>query len=123
MSEGIDVGSPDDIQEGTALVVEPGESGFDEPIAVFHTETGCFFALNDTCTHEEASLAEGWIEGDTVECPLHSSSFDLRSGKVLCLPATEDARTHKVEVSEGRVVLYPGVDADQATHANGSSAD
>ena len=117
MTEGIVVGSPDEIEEGTARVVEPEDSGFDEPIAVFHTESGCFFALNDTCTHEEASLAEGWIEGDTVECPLHSSSFDLRTGKVLCLPATVDALTHKVAVEEGRVVLYPGVAADDAARA------
>ncbi|MEA5455049.1 non-heme iron oxygenase ferredoxin subunit [Sinomonas sp. JGH33] len=114
MSDGIDVGRLDEIDEGTARVIEPEESGFDEPIAVFHTETGCVFALDDTCTHEEASLAEGWIEGDTVECPLHSSSFDLRTGRVLCLPATQSARTHKVEVADGRVVLYPGVDAEDA---------
>jgi 3-phenylpropionate/trans-cinnamate dioxygenase ferredoxin subunit len=123
MSDGIDVGSPDEIEEGTARVVEPEESGFDQPIAVFHTETGCFFALNDICTHEEASLAEGWIEGDTVECPLHSSSFDLRSGKVLGLPATEDARTHRVEVEDGRIVLYPGRDAEQAARPSGPSAE
>lgn len=113
MSEGIVVGSTQDIEEGSAKVVEPEESGFEEPIAVFHTETGCFFALNDTCTHEEASLAEGWIEGEDVECPLHSSTFSLRTGKVQCLPATEDARTHKVEVREGQIVLFPGTDADE----------
>lgn len=123
MSEGIDVGSPDEIEEGTARVVEPEESGFDEPIAVFHTETGCFFALDDTCTHEEASLAEGWIEGETVECPLHSSSFSLRSGKVLCLPATQDARTHKVELAGGRVVLYPGLDAEEAVRVSEERAE
>ncbi|MCH6472495.1 non-heme iron oxygenase ferredoxin subunit [Sinomonas terrae] len=118
MREGIDVCGPDEIEEGTARVIEPEESGFDESIALFHTETGCFFALDDRCTHEDASLAEGWIEGETVECPLHSSSFSLRTGKVLCLPATRDARTHRVEVAGGRVVLYPGVDADGAARAN-----
>lgn len=112
MSEGFVVGGMEDIEEGTAKVVEPEESGFDEPIAVFRTETGCFFALNDTCTHEEASLADGWIEGEDVECPLHSSTFSLRSGKVKGLPATEDARTHRVEVRDGQVVLFPGIDAD-----------
>ncbi|MDQ4490072.1 non-heme iron oxygenase ferredoxin subunit [Sinomonas sp. ASV486] len=112
MSEGIVVGSTGEIEEGTAKVVEPEESGFAEAIAVFHAETGCFFALNDTCTHEEASLAEGWIEGEEVECPLHSSSFSLRTGKVTCLPATVDARTHRVEVRDGQIFLYPGADAD-----------
>lgn len=57
-------------------------------------------------------LAEGWIEGEEVECPLHSSSFSLRTGKVTCLPATVDARTHKVEVRDGQIVLFPGTDAD-----------
>lgn len=112
MSDGIVVGSTEDLEEGTAKVVEPEESGFSEAIAVFHAETGCFFAINDTCTHEEASLAEGWIEGEQVECPLHSSSFSLRTGKVLCLPATVDTRTHKVEVRDGQIVLFPGTDAD-----------
>ena len=112
MSEGIVVGGTDEIEEGTAKVVEPEESGFSEAIAVFHADTGCFFALNDTCPHEEASLAEGWNEGEEVECPLHSSSFNLRTGKVTCLPATEDTRTHRVEVRDGQVVLFPGTDAD-----------
>ena len=43
------------------------------PIAVFHTEEGELFAIDDTCTHQDASLADGWVEGCEVECPLHAS--------------------------------------------------
>ena len=39
--------------------------------ALFHTEDG-FLAVDDTCTHQDASLAGGWLEGCFVECPLHA---------------------------------------------------
>ena len=53
----------------------PGEAirvDTDPPIAVFHTEEGELFALDDTCSHQQASLADGWIEDCHVECPLHA---------------------------------------------------
>jgi len=114
MSQIVDVAGVGDIPEGEAVVVagEDNETGRD--IAVFHAEDGNFYALDDECTHETASLAEGWIEGDRVECPLHATEFCLRTGKVLCLPATQDARTHVVEVADGRVLLHPGEPVDGA---------
>jgi 3-phenylpropionate/trans-cinnamate dioxygenase ferredoxin subunit len=108
MSEAVNVGSVDDIPEGEALVVDAAETGTGEDIAVFHAEDGNFYALDDECTHETASLAEGWIEGTEVECPVHAAKFCLKDGAALCLPATRDARTHKVEVVDGRILLYPG---------------
>ena len=50
------------------------------PIAVFNAD-GELYAVDDTCTHQDASLADGWLEGCQVECPLHASCFDLRTGK------------------------------------------
>ena len=99
------VGPADQLPEGESLLVEAKDSGASEDIAVFHAEDGNFYALQDECTHEVASLSEGWIEGCEVECPLHSSSFDLRTGKVLCMPATKDARTYKVSVVDGNLEL------------------
>ncbi len=52
------------------------------PIAVFLTEEGTVHALDDTCTHQDASLAAGWVEDCRVECPLHESTFSLTSGAV-----------------------------------------
>ena len=53
----------------------PGEAtrvAADEPIAVFNVD-GDFYAIDDTCTHQDASLADGWLDGCAVECPLHAS--------------------------------------------------
>ena len=99
------VGPLDHDPEGESLLVEAKDSGASEDIAIFHAEDGNFYALQDECTHEVASLSDGWIEDCTVECPLHSSSFDLKTGKVLCMPATVDARTYKVNVVDGFLEL------------------
>ena len=73
----------------------------DPPVAIFHTEDGEVFAVDDTCTHQDASLADGWLEGAEVECPLHASRFDLRTGKVDAPPAKHPIRTHRAEVIDG----------------------
>ncbi|WP_111765509.1 bifunctional 3-phenylpropionate/cinnamic acid dioxygenase ferredoxin subunit [Nakamurella deserti] len=70
------------------------------PIAVFHTEDGEVFAIDDTCTHQDASLADGWLEGCEIECPLHASKFDLRTGEVDAPPAKVGVRTHAVTVTD-----------------------
>ncbi|WP_327114992.1 bifunctional 3-phenylpropionate/cinnamic acid dioxygenase ferredoxin subunit [Nocardia sp. NBC_01730] len=71
------------------------------PIAVFHTDDGELYAIDDTCTHQDASLADGWLEGCQVECPLHASRFDLRTGAVDAPPAKLPVRTHRVEIIDG----------------------
>jgi 3-phenylpropionate/trans-cinnamate dioxygenase ferredoxin subunit len=85
----------------------PGESTRVEaevPIAVFNAD-GELFAIDDTCTHQDASLADGWLEGCTVECPLHASCFDLRTGKPSGPPAKKPVRTHRVTVDDGAIYL------------------
>ena len=56
------------------------------PVALVATG-GEFFAIDDTCSHQDASLADGWLEGCDVECPLHASRFNLRTGAVDAPPA------------------------------------
>jgi 3-phenylpropionate/trans-cinnamate dioxygenase ferredoxin subunit len=73
-----------------------------EPIAVFNVE-GELLAVGDTCTHEDASLSEGWREGTVIECPYHMARFCLRTGRPLCLPATEALPTYGVVVIDGVV--------------------
>lgn len=75
------------------------------PVAVFHTEDGEVYAIDDTCTHQDASLADGWLEDCAVECPLHASRFDLRTGEVDAPPAKVGVRTHQVRVTDGLVYL------------------
>jgi 3-phenylpropionate/trans-cinnamate dioxygenase ferredoxin subunit len=108
MSTGIRVAAVDDIPEGEGIAISKAITSTDDDVALLRDETGCIWALNNTCTHETASLAEGWVEDGYVECPLHSSRFDLKTGEVTGLPATEDAVPHRVEVRDGEVYLYPG---------------
>ena len=107
MSEGMRVCAVDDIESGEARIVGRDVVGTGDDIAVFNDE-GDFYALDDTCTHALASLAEGWVEDATVECPLHAARFSLRTGEALSLPAVKAARCHRVQVRDGAVWLFPG---------------
>ena len=104
----IKVADLDDIPEGEGIAVPRDVTGTDDDIALLRDEDGGVFALNNTCTHEIASLAEGWVEDGRVECPLHASKFCLKTGAVEGMPATRDTVAHKVEVRDGGVWLYPG---------------
>jgi nitrite reductase/ring-hydroxylating ferredoxin subunit len=68
---------------------------------------GRFFATDDTCTHEEASLSAGSLKGELVKCPLHGSRFNVRTGEVLEEPAEEDLRTYAVRVEGGSILIGP----------------
>ncbi|NMI00180.1 non-heme iron oxygenase ferredoxin subunit [Pseudonocardia acidicola] len=88
----------DDLRGGEGVRV-PSEVG---PIAVFLVD-GEILAVQDTCTHEDASLAEGFLEDHVIECPLHGGQFDLRSGAAVCLPAQHPLRRFGVR-SDGEFV-------------------
>ncbi|MCW2724770.1 MAG: 3-phenylpropionate dioxygenase [Frankiales bacterium] len=72
------------------------------PVAVFNV-AGAVYAIDDTCTHQDASLADGWVEDCHVECPLHASTFDLRTGECTGPPAKRPVRTHPVTIAAGIV--------------------
>jgi 3-phenylpropionate/trans-cinnamate dioxygenase ferredoxin subunit len=73
-------------------------------IAVVLTE-GEVFAINDTCSHGAVSLAEGDVDGCRLECWLHGSEFDLRTGRPLSLPATEPVAVYPVKIEDGTVLV------------------
>ncbi|MGD9995674.1 MAG: bifunctional 3-phenylpropionate/cinnamic acid dioxygenase ferredoxin subunit [Ilumatobacteraceae bacterium] len=91
----------DALADGEAVVVERDDG---PPVAVFRVDHE-FFAVDDTCTHDNYSLADGYIDGPIVECPLHMAKFDVRTGKVLCLPATRDLAAYPVKVEAGVVFV------------------
>ena len=73
-------------------------------IAVFHLDDDSWHATDNVCTHAFALLTEGFLEGDTIECPLHAGRFDVRSGKGLCAPIDADLASYPVRV-DGTDVL------------------
>lgn len=84
------------------------------PLAVFNVD-GELFCIDDTCTHQDASLADGYLEGCAVECPLHASVFDLRTGVPEGPPARRPVRTHEVVVRDGTVLVVPTPLAEAAS--------
>lgn len=116
MSEGIKVADVGEIDDEEAIVVPAETNGTGHDIAVFFSDEK-YYALNDICTHEYAQLSDGWIEGDEVECPIHSARFSLCTGAALCLPASQPATTHQVEVRGDEVWLLPGVPVEGAAGA------
>ena len=59
---------------------------------------GAYYAFDDTCTHEQCSLAEGDLAGTTVVCMCHGAEFDVRTGKVLAPPAPSPVKVYPVRV-------------------------
>ena len=66
---------------------------------------GEYFATQDTCSHEDASLATGSLHGDLVKCPLHGSRFNVRTGQVLDEPAEENLKTYPVKIDGERICV------------------
>lgn len=63
------------------------------------------FAIEDTCTHSEASLSEGEVTGTKIECWLHGAEFDLRTGVALSLPATQGVKIFGVRINDDFVSI------------------
>jgi len=80
-------------------------------VAVFKIEDRAY-AIADRCSHAEASLSEGEVFDDEVECPRHGATFDITSGAALTLPATKPVATYSAAVRDGEVFVStnPGED-------------
>lgn len=101
----VNAGSSVAVPEGETIGVAVG--GRD--IALFKVK-GEVFATSNFCTHGHALLCEGYLEGHEIECPLHQGRFDIRSGKAMCAPLTQDIRTYPVKIENGRVFVDLGTD-------------
>lgn len=73
-------------------------------IAIFRVD-GELYALDDHCSHGDASLSEGWVEGGCVECPLHQARFNLRTGEAESGPAWEPVRSYKLRIDRADVFV------------------
>jgi metal-sulfur cluster biosynthetic enzyme/nitrite reductase/ring-hydroxylating ferredoxin subunit len=84
----------------TTDLSDPGKmlSEVDDRIVVLMKVGGDFFCLDDVCTHDGGPLSDGSLDDHTIACPRHGAKFDIKSGKALTMPATEDTIAHEVQI-------------------------
>ena len=87
-----------EVGDGERLLIEIDE----KPIAVFNI-AGKYFAIDDICSHDEGPLADGDLDGRSIECPRHGARFDLENGKVLSMPAVTDIAAYPVRVMDDEI--------------------
>lgn len=108
MAQTVNLGPADQLPEGEVMQVTAEQTGHSGDIAVVHAEDGGYFALDDECSHEAVSLSDGFVEEQTLECPMHASAFCLKTGVPETPPAMSPVKTHLVTVEDGDLVLHPG---------------
>jgi nitrite reductase/ring-hydroxylating ferredoxin subunit len=90
-----------DVSPGGVRRIEvPGRA----PIAIFNV-AGTFYATDDTCTHGQASLADGVFDEHVIECPFHAGTFDVRSGDALTFPCVLALSSYPVRIEGSDVVV------------------
>ena len=76
--------------------------------ALYRTADDRYFATDGLCTHEFAELADGFVIGTIIECPLHNGRFDFTTGEAKGAPACVNLATYPVKVEGGRILLKVG---------------
>ena len=89
-----------DIPSDAAL--ETGAAG--QALALYRVQ-GEVFCTSNLCTHSDAFLSDGYLEGYEIECPLHGARFDIRNGRAMCPPAGSDVACYAVKVEQGEVMV------------------
>ena len=89
----------DELPVGHARAVEVGG----EPICLVRVDEATVKAVHDTCSHQQYSLAEGWVEENSIECNLHGSTFNLDTGQPESLPAVKPIPVYPCAVSDGAI--------------------
>ena len=97
-----------DVAPGTVKAFAVGAA----MLAVYHID-GTFYATDDECTHAAASLADGLLEGDVIECCMHMGSFHVPTGNVVAPPCEVPLRTYQV------VLMGDDIFADLGRNAAG----
>lgn len=98
--EYVEIAPASELPSGERLFVEVA----DRAIVIFNI-AGQFFAIGDVCSHDDGPVGEGELEGFKVTCPRHGAEFDVRTGKVLELPAVVDIPAYPVRVVDGNIQI------------------
>jgi 3-phenylpropionate/trans-cinnamate dioxygenase ferredoxin subunit len=96
--EFVAVAPQDELGNGERLFVE-----IDEHQIVIFNIAGQYFAIGDVCSHDDGPLGDGELEDYQVICPRHGAHFDVRTGKVISLPAFVDIPAYPVRVVDGQI--------------------
>ena len=102
MEDFVRAASASELPDGEMMLVEVG----DERILLSKVD-GEIYAINEVCPHADGSLTDGLIEGDEVECPLHGSLFNLKTGENTGPPASENLARYAVRVEGDDVFVGP----------------
>ncbi len=99
-SQFIEVASVDQIENGKLKVFDVnGES------IILINLNGEFYAYKNQCSHMELELTDAEIEGEILTCPWHGAQFDIRTGEVVRLPASEPLEKYKIKVEDGKIFI------------------
>ena len=96
----VQVAKLDDVPEDSTFVV----SVAGDPVCLYNLG-GTIYATHDICTHAHASLAEGFIDGENIECPLHQGLFHIPTGKAVGPPVEEDLRVYPVKIEGDQIFV------------------
>lgn len=79
----------------------------DVPVLLIQGDDGCYVAIEDVCSHDGQPLTDGPIADGAITCDRHGASFDLKTGKPTCMPATESIPIYDVKIEFGAIFLRP----------------
>jgi len=94
----LEIAPVSELPSGERLFVDIG----DVPVVVFNI-AGSFFAISDVCSHDDGPVGDGDLEGFNIVCPRHGAGFDVRTGKVMSMPAVVDIPAYPVRVVNGMI--------------------
>ncbi|RJP52889.1 MAG: non-heme iron oxygenase ferredoxin subunit [Anaerolineaceae bacterium] len=99
-AEFFEIAPVSELPNGERLYVDLG----DKPIVIFNIADQ-LFAIGDVCTHDDGPLGDGDLEGYNIVCPRHGAEFDVRTGKVMQMPAVVDIPAYPVQVRDGMIFV------------------
>ena len=97
-AEFLDIAPASELPNGERLFIEVESRS----IVIFNIADQ-FFAIADICTHDDGPLGDGDLEGYNIVCPRHGAEFDVRTGKVMQMPAVVDVPAYPVRVVDGMI--------------------
>jgi len=98
--EYVEIAPASELPNGERLFIEIGG----KMIVIFNI-AGKYFSIADVCSHDDGPVGEGTLEGYNITCPRHGAQFDVRTGKVMQMPAVVDIPAYPVQVRDGVIFL------------------